>query len=211
MDEFGSGFCRIFLPYFSSRHQYVPESQLIVYNPAKQVSQFQFLHPRTNTLELDELTLVLWIDGACRDNGKPSARASWGVYFGPGSRYNARGRLPPEFSQTSFRAEIEALSQALDIVRGITDGDMRLQEVRILSDSNQIVNAMTIFMQNWILNGGRTVMGHPVAHFHRLEEIHDRLDDMTYGDNGGLDFKFFHICRAKNRDADALANQALDE
>jgi ribonuclease HI len=209
VNEYGEEIQRLFDPSISPMHREVPESQLITYNPQKQVSQFQVLHPRTNAIELDRFTLLVWIDGACRDNGKPSAQASWGVYFGPGSRYNASGRLAPAIQQTSSRAEIEALSQALDIIAEVTAGDMTLQEVRIMSDSEYLVMAMSVWISEWIEAEGENASGRPVAHFSKLKAIHERLDEMTYGDNGGLDFKFWLVPREKNTKADALAEQAL--
>jgi hypothetical protein len=47
---------------------------------------------RPNT-PIDPSSLVVYIDGACRGNGTASARASYGVFFGPGSPHNAKGTL----------------------------------------------------------------------------------------------------------------------
>ncbi|KAH8731098.1 hypothetical protein GQ44DRAFT_699359 [Phaeosphaeriaceae sp. PMI808] len=58
----------------------------------------------------DVSSLVVLINGACRGNGTPSAQASYGVYFGPNSPRNTHGLLPKALTQTSTRAEIEALS-----------------------------------------------------------------------------------------------------
>jgi ribonuclease HI len=202
---------RVFDPTQSLLYRSLPESQLIIYNTEKQVSQLQILHPRTMKVELERLTLVVWIDGACRNNGKPSAKASWGAYFGPHSRYNDCSRLASNMPQTSSRAEIEALSKALDIIQEITAEDMSLQQILIVSDSEYLVRSMSEWITRWIENGGRGSNGQPVAHFATLKGIHERLDEMTYGDDGGLNFKFWHVPRAKNTEADALANQALDE
>ncbi|KAK3945758.1 ribonuclease H-like domain-containing protein [Diplogelasinospora grovesii] len=210
VDECGEEIERLFDPRLSTEHRRVPESQLIVYNTMKQVSQLQWLDPRATGPVPDDFTLVIRIDGACRGNGTPGARAAWAVYLGPGSRYNAFDLLRPALPQTSSRAEIEALVQALRIVRDITKDDFRLQQVRILSDSEYLVNAMGRWIPEWIEAGGRRANGKPVAHYQVLKEIHEKLDDMTYGDDGGLDFKFWHISREKNREADALANQALN-
>ncbi|KAI3336982.1 ribonuclease H-like protein [Xylariaceae sp. AK1471] len=210
VDEYGEEIHRLFDPDLSRMHRRVPESQLITYNTAKQVSQLQIRHPRTNAIELDVHTLVIGIDGACRDNGKPTASASWGVFVGPGSRHNASGRLEAHLPQTSSRAEIEALSHALDTVRNIAASDYSLMHVKVVSDSEYLVNAMSKWIEGWIENGGVRSRRRPIAHFEKLKAIHERLSEMEYGDDGGIVVQFWHMPREKNQEADALANRALD-
>jgi ribonuclease HI len=207
MYEFHEENERQFDPQTSAMHRRVPESQLVVYTPSKKVSQ---LHPRTGAIELDKTTVVVSIDGACRGNGTPSARAAWGVYFGPNSPHNASGLVKPNLPQTSTRAEMEALSQALRIIRNDVSEDFQLQEIRIRTDSAFLVNAMTVWMEDWIEDDGRNAQGRPVAHFQALKEMHERIEDMTYGDDGGLEFKFWKVPREDNREADALANRPLN-
>ncbi|KAI1774248.1 ribonuclease H-like protein [Hypoxylon cercidicola] len=209
-NEWGEEMERQFDPRCSTMHNRVPASKLVVYNPLKRVSQLQIKNPRTGEIELDKMTVVVSIDGACRGNGTPSARASWGVHFGEQSPHNASGLLESTLPQTSTRAEIEALSQALRIIRTDISGDMSLQGYRIRTDSEYLMKAMSEWMENWIAKDGRNARGRPVAHYQVLKEIHDRIDEMTYGDDGGLDFMFWHVPREQNRGADALANQALN-
>lgn len=209
-DEWGEEIQRRFDPRCSTMHHRVPESQLVVFNPAKQVSQLQIKHPRTGDIELDKMTVVVSIDGACRGNGTPNARAAWGVYFGAQSPHNASGVLEAALPQTSTRAEIEALSQALRIIREAISGDYSMTQYRIRTDSDFLVRAMSEWIEGWIEDDGRNAQGRPVAHYRVLKDIHERLDDMTYGDDGGMDFKFWHVPREQNREADALANQALN-
>ncbi|XXG99965.1 hypothetical protein Hte_006306 [Hypoxylon texense] len=209
-DKWGEEIEREFDPQCSLMHRDVPESRLVVYNPSKKVSQLQIKHPRTGAIELDKKTVVVSIDGACRGNGTPSARAAWGVYFGPNSPHNACGLLDPALPQTSTRAEIEALSQALEIIRTISADDYSMLEFRIRTDSDYLVKTMSQWIEGWIENGGRKARGGPVAHFHVLKDIHERVDEMTYGDQGGMHFMFWHVPRTQNSEADALANRALD-
>lgn len=210
LDEFGEEIRRRFDPLYSPMHRDVPESKLVIYTPSKKVSQLQVKHPRTGSIELDIPTVVVSIDGACRGNGTPSARGAWGVYFGPQSPHNANGLLDPSYPQTSSRAEIEALLQALNIIQRDISKDMSLIEIRIKSDSLYLVRAMSEWIEGWIENHGRNDEGRPVKHYAALKGIHERLDEMEYGDDGGIDFKFWHVPREQNREADELANQAFD-
>ncbi|KAI3392417.1 hypothetical protein diail_5723 [Diaporthe ilicicola] len=210
VDDTGEEIERLFVLDYSPLHRRVPEAQLITYSAQKQVRQLQVMHPRTQEIEVDKMTVVVSIDGACRDNGKPTARASWGVFFGPGSRFNSSGRLSPSCPQTSSRAEIEALSQALATIRDLSHHDMTLSDIKIRSDSGYLCQAMSMWVEGWIENDGLRPNGQPVAHFDKLKEIHETLDEMTYGDDGGLQFQFWHVPREENREADGLANSALD-
>ncbi|KAI5925568.1 ribonuclease H-like domain-containing protein [Camillea tinctor] len=210
-DDFGEELERAFDPSLSLLHRRVPKAQLVTYNPRKHISQLQITHPRTGAIELDRFTVVLSTDGACRGNGTASARAAWGVYFGPGSRFNAGGLLDPSLPQTSVRAEIEALAQALRIIRRHLSDDLEMQEIRIRTDSEFLVKAMSEWMAGWRASGGRNARGQPVKHYAVLKALHDQLDEMTYGDDGGRDFRFWYVPREENREADALANRALDD
>lgn len=211
VDDIGEPIRRLFVLDYSPMHRRVPISQLITYTAAFQVRQLRELHPRTNALQLDKMSVVVSIDGACRNNGKPTARASWGVYFGPGSRFNSSGRLSPDLAQTSSRAEIEALSRAVDAIREVSRQSMTLQDIKIRCDSEYLCKAMSMWMEGWVANDGRRSNGRAVAHFDKLQEIQEKIDDMTYGDDGGLSFQFWHVPREENEEADGLANSALDE
>lgn len=209
-NEYGEEIDRLFDVRCSPMHRNVPKGDLVVYTPSKNVRQLQVKHPRTGAIELDKLTAVISIDGACRGNGTPSARAAWGVYFGPGSPYNANGLLDPGAPQTSTRAEIEALSQAARIIREEIAPTFSVLEFYIMSDSSFLVSAMSEWIGGWIESDGRGSNGRPVAHYEILREIHELLDEMTYGDDGGMHFKFWLVPREDNRNADALANRAFD-
>lgn len=210
VNDIGEEIERLFVLDLSPMHRGVPKPQLLTYTAAKQVRQLQLLHPGTGALDPDRMTVVVSIDGACRDNGRPSARASWGVYFGPGSRYNSAGLLGPELPQTNSRAEIEALSRAVDSIRELSSRDMALQDVKIRCDSEYLCQAMAMWMERWVEGGGRRADGRAVAHYDKLLEIHGKIDEMTYGDDGGLHFQFWNVPRGENREADELANSALD-
>jgi ribonuclease HI len=106
-DAIGEEIKRLFNPI--ATEAYAPlimmNKDLVVYNAEKGVSQVQFktLNPNVPTKVLDT-SVVAYIDGACRNNGMPGARAAYGVYFGPESPYNANGLLPDGVEQTSTRA-----------------------------------------------------------------------------------------------------------
>ncbi|KAL1626146.1 hypothetical protein SLS54_002980 [Diplodia seriata] len=209
-DEFGEPIRRLFVPALDWCTAAIPMSELIVYNDEKQVSQLQMTNMRQPQPYRDENTVVIRIDGACRGNGTPAAKASYGIYVGPNSRYNTHGLLPASLPQTSTRAEVEALHHSLDVIDNITKQDFKLSRIKVASDSDFLVKAMSQWIEGWIENGGYGSSGRRVAHFDRLEQLHKRIDEMEYGDDGGIELQFWHIPRELNRAADSLANAALD-
>lgn len=200
---------RVFDPQLSPAHRRFAADQLIVYNPAKRVQHLRQISG--GQVGVDGYSVVVSIDGACRGNGTRSARAAWGVYFGPQSPHNSCGMLDKSLAQTSTRAEIEALSRALDIIRNDVSRDFSLQHYYIRTDSSYLANTFSEWIRSWIQNGGKNFKGKRPAHFGILRAIHERLDDMTYGDDGGMQFKFWHVPREENKEADALANEAFDK
>ena len=59
--------------------------------------------------------IVVYTDGACVNNGKPDARAGYGVYFGKGDERNVSERY--KGPQTNNVAEILAIIRALTILK----------------------------------------------------------------------------------------------
>jgi ribonuclease HI len=73
-----------------------------------------------------------------------------------------------------------------------------------------LVDAMSKHVEGWIERGGLNLRGKVVAHYDRLKELHELLDEMEYGDDGGIVVQFWHIERSVNENADSLANGALN-
>ncbi|KAL2874911.1 hypothetical protein SGCOL_009889 [Colletotrichum sp. CLE4] len=207
-DDDGMG-SRLFEHRASDTHRMVSKSDLVFYNPQTQLLGMRMYSYATKGAVPERCSMVVYIDGACRNNGTPSAQASWGVYFGPGSRYNACGLLSPDLPQTNSRAEIEALVQGLRIICDITARDYSLSRIKIVTDSEYLASAMSLWIGEWIENEGLNARGKRVAHFEVLRELHEQLDEMTYGDDGGRDIMFWAVPREDNTEADALANQAF--
>jgi ribonuclease HI len=201
---------RLFQPSRERRYYAIPLSELIAYNSDKSFNQLCEKDLKSK-VEVHHRTLVVHIDGACRNNGKAGAKAAYGVYFGPGSKYNSSGLLGSSVEQTSTRAELEALIKALDVVSSICSADFKITEVKVATDSSWLVDTFTKWIEDWIENDGVKSNGKSVKYFHTLKEMHERLEEMEYGDDGGIEVQFWRINRENNKDADALANLALDD
>ncbi|KAI4695808.1 hypothetical protein J4E81_006137 [Alternaria sp. BMP 2799] len=195
-------------PYYSR----IPRSELVFYNPDKNISQLRMkVMSRPNPIP-DDATLVVYIDGACRNNGRPTARASYGVYFGPDSLYNICGLLDESLPQTSTRAEIEAFRQALWRIIAVTVTCREVFRIKIATDSSFLVKAMSQWIERWIEKNGVGSNDRQVAHFQVLKKLHDDMVSLENNDKTGhREYQFWHVPRNMNREADALANKALDE
>tara|TARA_A100001011_G_scaffold391447_1_gene476943 strand:- start:84 stop:782 length:699 start_codon:yes stop_codon:yes gene_type:complete len=93
--------------------------------------------------------IVVYTDGACSNNGKPDARAGYGVYFGPEDPRNASE--PFAGIQTNNRAELLAIVKALTILRGDIESGT---PVHIFSDSSYSIRCCTSYgkkceKKNW--------------------------------------------------------------
>ena len=66
-------------------------------------------------------------------------------------------------------------------------------------------------MPKWQENNGYGSTGQPVKHWPKLRELHETMENMKHGDNGGIKCELMHVPRDQNRNADGLAKQALNE
>ncbi|KAJ2497931.1 Ribonuclease H1 [Coemansia sp. RSA 1972] len=76
---------------------------------------------------------VIYVDGSCINNGQPNASAGIGVYFGPGDSRNYSGKM--DGKQTSQRAELEAIRQALVLLESFPRCGSGHRDVVIRTDS----------------------------------------------------------------------------
>ena len=83
-------------------------------------------------------TINVYTDGACSNNGKPDARAGFGIWFGDGDKRNTSEAFTG--SQTNNRAELLAIIKALTILReDIEEG----RPIMIYSDSSYSIRCCT--------------------------------------------------------------------
>ena len=154
--------------------------------------------------------IIIAIDGACRKNGTKEARAAAGVFVGDKSEYNKSVLLTgsrPTNQVAELSAGILGLEEAIKIRReGIGGGD--LHQVVIKTDSKYLVEGMTEWVFKWEKNGYRTSKGTVVTNsglFKRLEELAGKLRELN------VEVLFWHVPRELNRQADELANIALQK
>ncbi|KAI1111130.1 ribonuclease H-like domain-containing protein [Nemania sp. NC0429] len=161
-------------------------------------------------------SFIVAVDGACRNNGQPGARAALGVFFRDGCRWNKSEMLTAS-NTTSQRAELCAALRALQIVHdpvaeewehSITTGKA-LKRVIVKSDSNYLVQGMTEWISEWLDNGFTNSRSGPVENQDLFKELWGLVQRM--GRQKGIEVLFWKVPREENADADGLANAALDD
>lgn len=153
--------------------------------------------------------IIIAVDGACRDNGYPNARAAYGVYFKIDSGYNSAGLLD-EGPMTNQRAEITAAIEACKLCYQMVNTPNFPQEIKqvvIKSDSAYLVNSMVEYVEKWRLNNYTSSRGRPVVNADLLRDLDERV---VWLEDEGVNMRFWHVPRAQNQQADKLANAALD-
>lgn len=159
---------------------------------------------------MEKQSLVISIDGASRGNHSVelASRASYGVYFGQVSPHNRCGCLGDDLPQTSNRAEIEAAVQAIEIVAKLDVTGQRTTKVVLKTDSDYLNKSMTEWIGKWLTNGGLNSKGEEVKHWATLLALHERIIEVEKTKR--LRILFWWVPREYNKEADALANLALD-
>jgi ribonuclease HI len=113
--------------------------------------------------------LRVYTDGSSLKNGKVGAFAGVGVYFGPLDNRNISEALPGP-RQTNQRAELTAISRALDTVP-------KGRDVTIVTDSRYSIDCVTVWYVNWRKNGWKTATGKAVENKDLVEGILTRIED----------------------------------
>jgi ribonuclease HI len=130
------------------------------------------------------LHLKIYVDGASRGNPGPSA-LGYVIYSQDGQRLEDQGRYLG--NATNNQAEYEALLAAINRARFLG-----AQELEIFSDSELLVRQLS----------GVYAVKHPT-----LRNLYLQVQRLR---GHFRQFRVRHINREENREADALANEALD-
>ncbi|TKY86520.1 hypothetical protein EX895_004669 [Sporisorium graminicola] len=116
--------------------------------------------------------IFVFCDGACIGNGRPGARAGYGVVFAdPKLRHCIEAERLHDGPQTNSRAEILALIRSAKLAPD--DG----RQVVIFSDSQYAMNCVVRWLDRWRCNGWRNTKGGIVANQDLIEKLAEALDE----------------------------------
>ncbi|EAW08019.1 RNA-DNA hybrid ribonuclease [Aspergillus clavatus NRRL 1] len=115
--------------------------------------------------------LRIYTDGSSLKNGRDTAAAGVGVYFGPGDTRNVSEPLQGS-RQTNQRAELTAILRALDIAP-------RHRDVTIVTDSRYAIDCVTVWFIKWRRNNWLTADQKPVENKDLIESILVKIEERT--------------------------------
>jgi ribonuclease HI len=146
-------------------------------------------------------TLVCFTDGACFNNGKKTAKASFAVVWPDLPEYNY-SQLLEGVTQTNNRAEYSGFIKAFQIA-DIIDSN-REKELIVYTDSMLLINSVTKWMKNWKKKDWKKSNGEIVLNIDLLKTI----DFLTQTRK----FAMHHVrAHTKNTDWMSLNNKKVDE
>ena len=153
-------------------------------------------------------TMVISIDGACRANGDHAiARASCGVYFDANSPFNSQACLQDTSRQTNQLAEIIAATRALNRVENILTSKSSINHVILVTDSAYLANSISQHVYAWEMKSWKSTTGGEIVNRRPFQVLHGIIKKM---EADGFLVQFWLVPRQANREADRLANIALD-
>ena len=140
-------------------------------------------------------TVVMYTDGACRGNPGPGG---WGVSL----RYNGHNK-------TLYGSEKETTNNRMELmaaIKGLGALTRRCQ-VELYTDSKYVLQGITEWMPDWKKRGWKTAAKKPVKNV----DLWQRLDAAVQSHDVAWYWVKGHTGEEGNEQADALANQAIDE
>ncbi|KUJ09086.1 uncharacterized protein LY89DRAFT_763672 [Mollisia scopiformis] len=166
------------------------------YNRAKlgdpMVSYIYNASEHVRRLTYDPLSIVVYISSVKSNFDAGIDVTNWAVFFDGSSRYNDRGRLPLQYTDSYGAARLFAVKKAL------------LE----LGQSLHVVDGITNLIFNWELNGWRDSMGKPVDNAALWEEVHQQVAEFQ---RRGVEVDFRRIEPQHDRPAFELARGAGDD
>ncbi|SJX62335.1 related to Ribonuclease H [Sporisorium reilianum f. sp. reilianum] len=145
--------------------------------------------------------VFVFTDGACIDNGKPSARAGWAIHFpDPELRHLSDSDRVFGRRQSNQRAELFALIRAAYVTRAET------RQVVILTDSQYAINCAGKWLDKWQANGWKNARGTEVHNRDLICELDSVLSRLTV--RPVLQYVRAHAGHAGNEMADRMAKAA---
>lgn len=141
-------------------------------------------------------TYIAYVDGACPNNGKPSAKAGWGAYITnpEGKTLKLAAPVPRDQPQTNNRAELLAALEALKRCN-------KPMPITLYSDSQLVVKGANEWLPNWKAKGWKNSKRKPVEHRDLWEQIDQLIEqrEVTFVWVEG------HTGNRGNEEADTLA------
>lgn len=167
------------------------------------------LHQKVSVTNTD--IIKVFTDGACSNNGKKSAKAGIGIYFGKDDSRNISERISGK--QSNNTAELKAIIKVYEILKDEID---KKQIINIYSDSIYAIRAcgeygLKMYNKNWKKNNKKTKKLEYIPNYELVKEGFNLFHNKHY-------IKLIHVkahtentdeLSLGNAEADRLANKAI--
>lgn len=162
----------------------------------------------------------IFCDGACKNNGKKYAKGGYGISVQHNNKeiYIVSKALEDSEAQTNNRAELHALSDALEIAYKkinylAAKSDIHVKKVNIYSDSQYSINCLTKWSSSWSKRGWRKADGDIVENLDIVKPMFEDWSKWNMHTNGILyDIQIHHVrSHTGKSDPISLGNERADE
>jgi ribonuclease HI len=147
----------------------------------------------------------VFTDGACSNNGRPTAKAGIGVFFGEGDPRNISRPLAPSIKQTNNTAELTAIIEAFGVIQCDLAAGKR---IGICTDSEYAIRCATTYGRRCHAKGWKDdIPNKPlVQQIYTLYDTHKTHAQLVHirAHTGQTD-----VFSVGNENADRLANLAI--
>jgi len=116
------------------------------------------------------MSILVFTDGSCINNGQKNAKAGYGVYF-PNKELNDISEPFTILKITNQRAELFAIYKAL---KEITD-KLQFNQITVYTDSLYSIKCVTLWIKSWEKNNWKTKNGKPVLNLDIIKSISEIL------------------------------------
>ena len=151
--------------------------------------------------------IIVFTDGACSNNGKPTAKACIGVYFKENDKRNVSKRIKGK--QSNNTAELSAVIEVFTVLKNeIKQG----KNVTIYTDSEYVIRCCTSYgekcdKKNWKNKKADIPNAELVKQVYTLYKQHDNVKVVWIRAHTNKD----DILSKGNEGADRLANLSIEE
>jgi len=147
------------------------------------------------------MKVVVFTDGACTNNGKKGAQASWACWFPDHPNISKAERVPETEPQTNQRGELMAIAKAVEIIKSNFPFDT---EIQIYSDSKYSIDCLTTWLPGWVAKNWKTSQNADVKHRDIIEATSNLLSKFD-------GFTFTHVkAHTGNDDYQSKNNHIVD-
>lgn len=146
--------------------------------------------------DINEMSITLYTDGSCINNGSPFARGGWAaVLEGSGKQLRISGHQSPT---TNNRMELMAILEGLKAIRAES------AVVTLYTDSAYARNGCKTWRHDWKRRGWRTAQKKPVEN----QDLWQQIDELLERHRVDLKWVKGHNGHPQNELADRLAHAA---